>query len=108
MTLQITSAAADRIKKIRLLEKNESLKLRIEILGGGCSGFQYLLNLVETVNADDTIFEKDQAEVIVDGSSLALLEESTLDFVEDLASSQFVISNPQATSKCGCGNSFSI
>lgn len=101
----VTENAAKRIAFLLSEEpKGDNLFLRISISGGGCSGFQYHFVFDDQILPDDHVFEK----VVVDEMSLDLLKGSTLDYVEDLTASQFVITNPQASSKCGCGNSFSL
>lgn len=105
----ITQNAAKRLNFMLSQEQNgEALLLRISISGGGCSGFQYHFVFDDHVLEDDVVFQSEGARVVVDSTSLELLQGSTLDYVEDLTASQFVISNPQASSKCGCGNSFSV
>ena len=86
----------------------EDLKLRIAVSGGGCSGFQYGFSFDDAVNADDRLFQREQATVVIDETSLDLLRGAVIDFVEDLAGASFQIRNPNAQSSCGCGNSFSI
>lgn len=103
-----TDSAAARINKIKAGE-GKPVRFRIMVKGGGCSGFQYEFILDENAPAaDDTILEKHGAEVIIDETSLGILKGSTLDFVEDLSSAGFEIKNPNATARCGCGNSFSV
>jgi iron-sulfur cluster insertion protein len=105
----ITDAAAERIKILLQEETNpETLKLRISVTGGGCSGFQYHFVFDDQILADDQVFEHQGAYVVIDETSLELLKGSMIDFVEDLAASMFVIKNPNAASSCGCGNSFSV
>ncbi|MBA8667165.1 iron-sulfur cluster insertion protein ErpA [Holosporaceae bacterium 'Namur'] len=104
----LSEAAAGRILRLKELEGDPNLKLRIGVLGGGCSGFQYQFVLDATPSPQDTIYSLNGAEVLVDDMSLELLKGSMLDFEEDLGSASFVIKNPNATAKCGCGNSFSI
>ena len=106
MTFSISESAANRIKD--LLEKEDAQFLRIRVSGGGCSGFQYHFVFDSETTPDDQFFEKDDAKVAIDDVSLGLLENSELDFVEDLAMATFLIRNPNAASSCGCGNSFSI
>lgn len=100
------------VKKIRFLISQESdlenLYFRIRISGGGCSGFQYHFSLDKAIGEDDKIFESEGVFVVIDETSLTLVKGSIVDYIEDLSSSSFVIKNPMATSKCGCGNSFSI
>ena len=82
--------------------------LRVTVSGGGCSGFQYGFDFDDSVGEDDRTFERDGVSVVIDEVSLELLAGSTIDFVEDLIGASFQITNPQATSSCGCGASFSI
>ena len=109
MNIQISDTAANRIAYLLVQENsNEILRLRISVFGGGCSGFQYSFTLDGALNADDQLFEKNGIYVVIDEVSLGLLEGSEIDFVEELGSSSFVMKNPNASSSCGCGNSFSI
>lgn len=82
--------------------------LRVAVDGGGCSGFQYRFDLVDTVEEDDLKVERDGAAALVDVVSLALLKGSEIDFVDELAGAEFRVRNPNAKSSCGCGVSFSI
>lgn len=109
MNFHITDSAATRINILMTEDKNPNLYLRIQIQGGGCSGFQYSFDLesCEPKN-DDHVFTHNGARVVIDEISLGILNESQLDYVEDMAASMFVIKNPNAESQCGCGNSFSI
>ena len=105
----VTDNAAKRFLTLLSEEvKQDNLRLRISVSGGGCSGFQYHFVLDDQQLSDDLIFAHNGAEVIVDEVSLGLLEGSMLDYVEDMVSSSFVLKNPNATASCGCGNSFSI
>lgn len=105
----LTEAAAARINVLKTRENNPHLKLRILVKGGGCSGFQYDLDLTDATPADDDrLFGMNGAEVVVDETSLSLLKHSSLDYTEDLSQAGFSIKNPNATAKCGCGNSFSV
>lgn len=99
----ISDTAQARITKL-LVGEPEGSRLRVSVQGGGCSGFQYNLDFDTKVNEDDLQF----GPVVVDSTSLDLLKESTLDYVESLGSASFEIKNPNATAKCGCGNSFSV
>ena len=103
--------SARAIKKVRELvadEDNDRLKLRVFITGGGCSGFQYGFTFDELVADDDTALESDGVTLLVDPMSLQYLAGSVVDYTEGLEGSKFVVSNPNATSTCGCGSSFSI
>ncbi len=105
---QVTDAAAKRIAKITS-DEPAGTKFRVSVLGGGCSGFQYNFDLDAQPAADtDLIIEKNGSFVVVDDVSLGLLAGSVLDYVETLGSAGFEIKNPNATAKCGCGNSFSV
>ena len=104
----VTDNAARRIAAIMASEGDATLKLRIAVSGGGCSGFQYGFTLDDTVNEDDRIFEREGAVVVIDQTSLELLKGAQIDFVEDLGGASFQIRNPNAQSSCGCGNSFSV
>ena len=104
----VTDSAAARIVKISS-DEPEGTKFRISILGGGCSGFQYNFDLDATEpTVTDIIISKNGASVVIDDMSLSLLAGSVLDYVETLGSAGFEIKNPNATAKCGCGNSFSV
>ena len=82
--------------------------LRVAVKGGGCSGFQYVFEIVEKANDDDQVFEKEDCRVIIDKNSLQFLEGAEIDYSEELIGSSFKINNPNATSSCGCGTSFSF
>jgi iron-sulfur cluster insertion protein len=105
--LTLSPSAAQRIHAIGKAE-GKALMLRVAVEGGGCSGFQYLFDLVETAQADDLKIERDGAAAVVDEMSLALLKGSEIDFVDELAGAEFKVRNPNAKSSCGCGVSFSI
>tara|TARA_B100000676_G_C17259549_1_gene427455 strand:+ start:88 stop:438 length:351 start_codon:yes stop_codon:yes gene_type:complete len=100
------------VHKILSLKKDEieakTLNLRVYVTGGGCSGFQYGFSFDSTVDDDDTCIEKKGANLVIDSLSLQYLQGSTVDYIEDLTGSKFIISNPNATTTCGCGESFSI
>ena len=87
---------------------NSELKLRVFIVGGGCSGFQYGFTFDESLQDDDTAVEEDGATVVIDAMSFQYLMGSELDYMEGLEGSRFVVNNPNATTTCGCGASFSI
>ena len=103
----LSETAARRIRAIGEAE-GRSLMLRVAVEGGGCSGFQYQFDLVEAAEPDDLKVERDGAAALVDEVSLELLKGSEIDFVEELAGSQFRVRNPNAKSSCGCGVSFSV
>src|SRR5579863_7552842 len=106
--LTVTESAARRIAALTEQEQAGGAFLRIAVSGGGCSGFQYGLSFDDQQNPDDFVFERDGVAVIVDDSSLDLLNGAEVDFVEDLMGASFQIKNPNAASSCGCGNSFSV
>lgn len=89
-------------------EDNSQLALRVFVTGGGCSGFQYGFTLDEETNDDDFAVEKDGVRIVVDPMSYQYLIGATIDYQEDLSGAQFTISNPNATTTCGCGSSFSV
>ena len=109
MTHQITltDRAANRIREILAREPGKSA-LRIAVNGGGCSGFQYEFQLAEAAAADDLVIERGGVKALVDPVSQGFLEGSQIDFVDDLMGQSFRITNPNATSSCGCGTSFSV
>lgn len=107
-TIHLTENAAKRIKKLQAMEGRDDLMLRLTVSGGGCSGFSYSFALDDICNEDDRTFAYHGVTVVVDDASLDLLAGSTVDFVEDLVGSAFSIKNPNATSTCGCGSSFSV
>ncbi|HZT88807.1 MAG TPA: iron-sulfur cluster insertion protein ErpA [Stellaceae bacterium] len=104
----VTDAAIRRIAELKRQEDAVGAFLRIAVSGGGCSGFQYGFSFDDQRNPDDVVFERDGVAVVVDEISLDLLGGAEIDFVEDLMGASFRISNPNAASSCGCGNSFSI
>lgn len=106
--VSLTESAANRVQTLMEMEGNPGLMLRIMISGGGCSGFQYGFSLDDARNDDDAVFEEHGVKVVIDETSLDLLNGSVIDFVEDLVGSSFAIRNPNASSTCGCGSSFSV
>lgn len=103
----VTDRAIRRIAQI-LATENDGTALRVSVSGGGCSGFQYGFDLTTEREDDDIIIARDGATVLIDDISLAYLEGSEIDFVDDLIGASFQIRNPNATSSCGCGTSFAI
>ena len=104
----LTESAAKRIGELIALEGDASLMLRLTVSGGGCSGFQYSFSFDNATQADDHLFERSGVKMIIDDTSLDLLAGAEVDFVEDLVGSAFQVKNPNATSSCGCGTSFSV
>jgi iron-sulfur cluster insertion protein len=105
--ISLSPAAAQRILPIRQAEGRDVM-LRVAVEGGGCSGFQYQFDLVDQAEPDDLRVERDGAAALVDEMSMVMLKGSVIDFVDELASAEFKIRNPNAKSSCGCGVSFSI
>ena len=105
--LVFTDNAANKVKELIDEEGNPALKLRVFVTGGGCSGFQYGFTFDEEVNDDDTTMEKNGVMLLIDPMSYQYLVGAEIDYSEGLEGSQFVIRNPNATSTCGCGSSFS-
>ena len=107
--IQISDGAVNKILSLADAEDNaDNLNLRVYVTGGGCSGFQYGFSFDKVIDEEDTCITKDGANLVVDSLSLQYLEGSTVDYTEDLMGSKFVITNPNATTTCGCGESFSI
>ena len=104
----LTASAAKRIGELIAQEGDTSLMLRLSVSGGGCSGFQYGFSFDNATQPDDHLFERDGVKMVVDDTSLDLLAGAEVDFVEDLVGSAFQVRNPNATSSCGCGSSFSV
>ncbi len=105
--LVFTDSAANKVKELIEEEGNTDLKLRVFVSGGGCSGFQYGFTFDEEVNEDDTTLEKNGVTLLIDAMSYQYLVGAEIDYSEGIEGSQFVIRNPNATSTCGCGSSFS-
>jgi iron-sulfur cluster assembly accessory protein len=103
----LSPSAARRLLHLSA-QQGRPVMLRVAVEGGGCSGFQYQFDLVQAAEPDDLKVERDGAAALVDEVSLALLTGSEIDFVEELAGSQFRVRNPNAKSSCGCGVSFSV
>ena len=108
MNIKVTDAAFRRIGTLIKRDSAEKVALRVSVDGGGCSGFMYKYELVSGINPDDKIIEQSGIKVIIDPLSQQFLDGCTIDFIEELGNSYFQISNPNASAKCGCGNSFSV
>jgi iron-sulfur cluster insertion protein len=106
--IDITESAKNKIKDILYDEGNPKMSLRTFVQGGGCSGFSYGFTLDEEKNEDDFEIVLDEFKVLVDAMSMQYLQGASIDYKEELAGSQFVITNPNAQSTCGCGSSFSV
>ena len=107
-TLDFTASAADKVKSLIEEEGNPALKLRIYVSGGGCSGFQYNFAFDEAINEDDTVIVKNGVSLLIDAMSYQYMEGGSVDYQEGLEGARFVIDNPNASSTCGCGSSFSV
>lgn len=106
--LIFTDAAAHKVAQLLKEERNPSLKLRVYITGGGCSGFQYGFTFDDDVESGDVTVDKEGVTLVVDPMSYQYLMGAEVDYVENLQGAQFVIRNPNAETTCGCGSSFSI
>ena len=100
--------AVAKVRELIEEEGNPNLKLRVFVTGGGCSGFQYGFTFEEEINDDDTQMQKGGVTLLIDSMSLQYLGGAEIDYTEGLEGSQFVIRNPNATTTCGCGSSFSV
>lgn len=107
LDLTLSASAAERLKIISQA-RGKPIMLRVAVEGGGCSGFQYQLDLVDAAEPDDLRIERDGAAALVDEMSMVMLKGSEIDFVDELVGAEFKIRNPNAKSSCGCGVSFSI
>lgn len=107
-TMTLTQNAAKKLGELKSAEGNDNLMLRVYVTGGGCSGFSYGFDFAETLDDDDATFENHGAIMVVDSLSYQYLVGSTIDYTESLEGSRFIVDNPNATTTCGCGSSFSI
>ena len=105
--LIFSDSAANKVKTLIQEEGNDNLKLRVYVTGGGCSGFQYGFTFDENINDGDTAVEKNGVTLLIDPMSYQYMVGAEIDYKEDLEGAQFVIRNPNATTTCGCGSSFS-
>ena len=106
--IAFSDSAARKVKQLIQEEANEDLKLRVFISGGGCAGFQYGFSFDENVNEGDLVMEKDGVTLVVDPMSIQYLMGGEIDYKEDLEGARFIIHNPNASTTCGCGSSFSV
>lgn len=106
--LNFTDSAASKVRDLIIEEGNDNLKLRVFVSGGGCSGFQYGFTFDEAAGDDDTVVEKGGVKLLIDPMSYQYLVGAEIDYTEGLEGAQFVIRNPNATTTCGCGSSFSV
>ena len=108
VNIQMSARAADKVSELIEDEGNDGLKLRVFVTGGGCSGFSYGFTFDDDIAQDDTVVQRSGVTMVVDPMSYQYLVGAEVDFEEDLQGSQFVVTNPNASSTCGCGNSFAI
>ncbi|ESP93045.1 MULTISPECIES: iron-sulfur cluster insertion protein ErpA [Pseudoalteromonas] len=108
LPIKFSDAAAARVKELIAEEENPELKLRVYVTGGGCSGFQYGFTFDEKVNPGDLEIEKNGVVMVVDPMSIQYLVDGIVDYTEGLEGARFFVNNPNATTTCGCGASFSV
>ena len=106
--ITISESAKEKILDILVEESNPNISLRTFVQGGGCSGFSYGFTLEEEKNEDDFEFSVGSFKVLVDAMSMQYMQGATIDYKEELMGSSFTITNPNATSTCGCGSSFGV
>ena len=106
--LEVTDRAVEKVQSLKTEEQNDDLKLRVYVTGGGCSGFQYGFSFEDAMAEDDTLVSRNGVTVLVDSLSFQYLAGSTVDYEVGLMGSRFLITNPNASTTCGCGASFSI
>ncbi|MCG8324141.1 MAG: iron-sulfur cluster insertion protein ErpA [Thiotrichales bacterium] len=107
-SLIFSEAAAGKVRELIAEENNDDLKLRVFISGGGCSGFQYGFTFDENIEDGDTVVEKEGVQLLIDPMSIQYLMGAEIDYSEGIEGAQFVIRNPNASTTCGCGSSFSV
>ena len=108
LSMSFSTSAARKVKSLIEEEENANLKLRVFVTGGGCSGFEYGFTFDEDLEDDDTTIENEGVHLVIDPLSFQYLAGAEIDFKEDLQGSRFVVTNPNATTTCGCGNSFAV
>ncbi|MGO3890624.1 MAG: iron-sulfur cluster insertion protein ErpA [Paenalcaligenes sp.] len=106
--LLFSDSAVEKVRELLLEEGNPDLKLRVFVQGGGCSGFQYGFTFDDVVNDDDTTVDKSGVQLLIDPMSFQYLVGAEIDYKDDIDGAQFVIRNPNASTTCGCGSSFSV
>ena len=107
-SLKLSEGAVNKILSLSTPESGSAMNLRVYVTGGGCSGFQYGFSFDKSMDDEDTCVTENGANLVVDPLSLQYLAGSTIDYVEDLTGSKFIVKNPNAITTCGCGESFSI
>ena len=105
--IRLSDGLVRRIKALQTNMDRPDLMLRVAVLGGGCSGFQYQFSYADGLESGDMVFEKDGVKIVIDDVSIDYLNGSTVDYAEDLVGASFHVHNPNAQSSCGCGSSFS-
>lgn len=108
MNIEITEDASNRVKELIKKDSKNMIALRVSVDGGGCSGFMYEYALIDKINSDDFILESNGTKVAIDPLSQQFLDGCIIEFVQELGSNFFQIKNPNASAKCGCGNSFAL
>ncbi|MEX1196852.1 MAG: iron-sulfur cluster insertion protein ErpA [Pseudohongiellaceae bacterium] len=106
--MSLTDNAVEKVRSLTEEQGNPSLKLRVYVTGGGCSGFQYGFSFEDEATEEDTLVEQKGATLLVDPLSYQYLVGSRVDYVENLEGARFVVENPMASTTCGCGSSFSV
>ncbi len=106
--ISLTDSAANKLRRLKASEGNDALMLRVYVTGGGCSGFSYGFDFAETLDDDDATFVNAGETLVVDSLSFPYLDGATIDYIEGLQGARFIVDNPNATTTCGCGSSFSI
>jgi iron-sulfur cluster insertion protein len=104
----LTENAAKRIAELKVQENVPTAYLRLAVSGGGCSGFQYGFSFDDQRKEEDALFEREGVGLVIDTTSLELVDGAEIDFVEDLMGASFQVRNPNASSSCGCGKSFAM
>lgn len=106
-SVRLSASAAKRIAAIAASQPPGTM-LRLEVIGGGCSGFSYRFGFAHQANSDDLIVRRDGAGAVIDAASLPFLEGAEIDYVDEIIGASFKVNNPNAVSGCGCGTSFSV
>ena len=108
LPIEFSDTAAEKVRELVMEEENPELKLRVYVTGGGCSGFQYGFTFDEKVNDGDLTINKNDVTLVVDPMSLQYLVGGEVDYIDNLDGARFLVTNPNATTTCGCGASFSV
>lgn len=110
LRVSMTKEASEKLRQVMIEDSRPHMVLRIHVESGGCHGFQYVFQLqdADSISEHDSIFERDNARIVIDHKSLQILRDATIDFTTELIGSQFKVKSPHASSSCGCGSSFSM